>query len=167
MKTIIRASDTDDLDFLERLEKSCFPEFQQSSRNKIKYSLTSPFQKVLIAEIHEDNKKKAVGSITLYLYPKTIRIYSIAIMREFQHRGIGKRLLEHVLGMCLNLKSERISLETRKSDTKLIKFYEEFGFKKMKELKNYYARKEDGIRMFSLEGRGEKKSISNIIVVRP
>ena len=167
MKTIIRASVIDDLDFLEQLEKSSFPDFQQSTRNKIKYSLKSPFQKVLIAEIHGNNKKIAVGSVTLYLYPKTIRIFSIAVLPEFQNRGFGKRLLEHVLGLALNMKTERISLETRRSDPKLIKFYEDFGFKKTKELKNYYAKNENGIRMvFPLAGKGEKQSISNIIVVR-
>ena len=167
MKTIIRASVIDDLDFLEQLEKSSFPDFQQSTRNKIKYSLKSPFQKVLIAEIHGNNKKIAVGSVTLYLYLKTIRIFSIAVLPEFQNRGFGKRLLEHVLGLALNMKTERISLETRRSDPKLIKFYEDFGFKKTKELKNYYAKNENGIRMvFPLAGKGEKQSISNIIVVR-
>ncbi|NLB27320.1 MAG: GNAT family N-acetyltransferase [Bacteroidales bacterium] len=166
MKTIIRAADDDDLDFLERLEKSCFPDFQQSTKSKINYSLRSPFQRVLIAEIHDESKKTAVGSVTLYLYPKTIRIFSIATLPEFQNRGIGKRLLEHVLGLGFNIKAERISLESRKSDIKLIKFYENFGFKKVKELKNYYAKKEDGIRMiFPLESNGDKQSISNIIVV--
>jgi glutathione synthase/RimK-type ligase-like ATP-grasp enzyme/ribosomal protein S18 acetylase RimI-like enzyme len=167
MKTIIRASVADDLDFLERLEKSCFPDFQQSTRDNIKYSLTSPFQKVLIAEIHEENRKKIAGSVTLYLYPKTIRIFSIAILPEFQNRGLGKRLLEYILGLGFNLKAARISLETRKSDHKLITLYENFGFKKTKELKNYYAQNEDGLRMvFSLESKGEKQTISNIIVVR-
>jgi glutathione synthase/RimK-type ligase-like ATP-grasp enzyme/ribosomal protein S18 acetylase RimI-like enzyme len=167
MKTIIRKSDPDDLEFLEHLEKRCFPEFMQSSKKAIKYSISSPFQKVLIAEIFEANQKKPVGSVTIYLYPKTIRIFSIAVLPEFQNKGVGKRLLEYVLGLSLNLKTSRISLETRKSDSGLIKFYEDFGFKVTEELKDYYSRNEHGLRMvFPLDEKNEKQSISNIIIVR-
>ena len=71
MKIRVRESETGDLDFLEGLEKSCFPDFQQSTRRAIRYSMTSPLQKVVIAEIQNGRGKIAVFSATLYVYAKT------------------------------------------------------------------------------------------------
>ena len=50
MKTNIRTTTPNDLDFLETLENRCFPRYQQSTRRAIRYSMSSPFQKVFISE---------------------------------------------------------------------------------------------------------------------
>ena len=97
MKTTIRKSTPNDLDFLKKLEISCFPKFQQSSTRAIRYSISSPFQKVLIAEYSDGREKKRAGSAILYLYAKTLRIFSIAVLPEMQGKGIGKQLLEYAV----------------------------------------------------------------------
>ena len=58
MKTIIRKAIHDDLKFLEKLETTCFPKFQQNNMRSIRNSITSEFQKVLIAEIKEGKNHK-------------------------------------------------------------------------------------------------------------
>ncbi len=93
MKITIRVSGLNDLDFLEKLERSCFPQFQQTSRRSIRYSLTSPFQKVVVVEIHSGKTKTIAGSATFYIYAKTLRIFSIAVLPDFQGKGIGKHIL--------------------------------------------------------------------------
>ena len=167
MKITIRKSASSDLDFLEELEKKCFPPFQQNNRRAIRYSLSSPFQKVIIAETTENKITKPIASATLFLYPKTIRLFSIAVLPQFQGEGIGKQLLHHILKIAHSGKFERISLEVRKLDEKLIRFYKKAGFIVTEELPHYYAKKEDGLRMvLTLEENHEKQSISNIIIVR-
>ncbi len=167
MKTTIRKSVPGDIDFLEKLEKSCFPKFQQSNRRAIRYSITSPFQKVVIAEFTEGKEKKPAGSAILYLYAKSLRIFSIAVLPEMQGQGIGKHLLEYAVDFAKSGKIGRISLEVRKNDFKVIRFYENAGFRFAEELPDYYAAGETGIRMaLQIDESVEKQSLSNIIVVR-
>jgi glutathione synthase/RimK-type ligase-like ATP-grasp enzyme/ribosomal protein S18 acetylase RimI-like enzyme len=167
VKTTIRKSILDDLDFLEKLETACFPEFQRSTSRAIRYSITSPFQKVVIAETSEGKEKKKAGSAILYIYAKTLRIFSIAVLPEMQGKGIGKQLLEYAVDLARSGKIGRITLEVRKSDLKVIRFYESAGFKFTEELPDYYMKGENGIRMaLQLDETTEKQSLSNIIVVR-
>jgi len=167
MKVLIRKSTSSDLDFLEELEKSCFPKFQQSTRRVIRYSLASPFQLVIIADISVNKITKPVASATLFPYSKTLRLFSIAVLPTFQGKGIGKQLIEYILQFARNNKFERISLEVIKSNEQLIRYYENLGFKITEELPEYYSKTEDGLRMvLMLDPDSEKQSISNIIIVR-
>ncbi len=167
MKTTIRTSVLTDLDFLEKLETTCFPKFQQSNRRAIRYSIASPFQKVVIAEFGSGKEKKAVGSAILYLYAKTLRIFSIAVLPEMQDQGVGKQLLEYAVNLAKSGKISRITLEVRKSDSKVVRFYEKAGFKFTEELPDYYTIGENGIRMaLQIDENTEKQSLSNIIVVK-
>ncbi len=167
MKIMIRKSTSGDLDFLEELETNCFSKFQQSSRRVIRYSISSPFQKVIIAEINDNKTTVKAGSATLFPYSKTLRLFSIAVLPGFQGNGIGKQILEYILQFANNSKFERISLEVLQSDKMLIQFYKSFGFKITEELPEYYSKTESGVRMvLSLDENGEKQSISNIIIVR-
>jgi glutathione synthase/RimK-type ligase-like ATP-grasp enzyme/ribosomal protein S18 acetylase RimI-like enzyme len=167
MKITIRKSVSSDLDFLEELEQKCFPPFQQNNRRSIRYSLSSPFQNVIVAEASENKTTQPVASATLFLYPKTLRLFSIAVLPEYQGAGIGKQILGYILNLANTGKIERISLEVRKTDEKLIRFYKTAGFHVTGELPGYYSKKEDGLRMvLKLGEHQEKQSISNIIIVR-
>lgn len=167
-KLFIRKSTSSDLDFLENLEKECFSQIQQSSRRAIRYSISSPSQSVLIAEIPgPKNSKIRLGSVTLYLYPKTLRLFSIAVLPVFQGQAVGKQLLDYVIKLGKSKKFERISLEVIKSDKKLIEYYHKAGFKITEDLPQYYSKDDDGLRMcLWLDESSEKPTLSNIIVVR-
>ncbi|MGM0620544.1 MAG: GNAT family N-acetyltransferase [Bacteroidota bacterium] len=163
----IRKSNTNDLSFLENLENSCFPGFQQSTRRTIRYSIASPFQEVIIAEVKGKKINTPAGSAILYMHPKTVRIFSLAVFPEYQGKGIGQQLLEHCISIGRARNINRISLEVRKSDRKLIGMYEKTGFEIAAELPNYYKKGEHGLRMeLKLNGNGDKQNISNIIIVR-
>ena len=168
MKITIRKPSSGDLDFLEELEKACFPKFQQSTRRAIRYSLSSPFQRVIIAELTENQKKIPVGSATLFVFhKKTLRLFSIAVLPRFKGYGIGKQLLNYIIQTTRSQKFEQISLEVRQSEKWLIQYYQNAGFKIIEELPDYYAVNEDGLRMvMPLDENGEKQNISNIIIVR-
>ncbi|HKJ79264.1 MAG TPA: GNAT family N-acetyltransferase [Prolixibacteraceae bacterium] len=163
MKINFRDATTNDISFLDELEKKCFPEFQQNSRRSIRYSISSPFQKVFVAK-GANSGNKLIGSATLFLYPKTLRIFSIAVLPEFQGKGIGKLILEEILQIAKSKNYERISLEVKKNDKRLTGFYENAGFKSTTALPDYYAHGEDGIRMEKVYDH--KTRISNIIIVR-
>ncbi|MBN2637190.1 MAG: GNAT family N-acetyltransferase [Prolixibacteraceae bacterium] len=167
MKILVRNSVLSDLDFLEKLEKTCFPVFQQSSRRVIRYGISSPFQKVLVAEIHTNKTTIKAGSATLFPYSKTLRLFSIAVLPELQGKGIGKQIIEYILVFARSNKFERISLEVLESDKQLIQLYKNFNFTVTEKLPEYYSKTEHGLRMvLSLDENVEKQSISNILIVR-
>ncbi len=167
MKIMIRKSTSADLDFLEELETSCFPKFQQSTRRVIRHGISSPFQHVIIADISENKVLKPAGSATLFPYSKTLRLFSIAVLPKYQSKGIGRQIIDYIIQFARNNKFEKISLEVIKSNQKLIQYYQSIGFKITEEIPEYYTKTEDGLRMvLQLEESSEKQSISNIIIVR-
>lgn len=165
MKLNIRKATVDDLEFLVELEKSCFPPIQQTSRKNIRHSLLSDFQDVLIAETN-GREKVLIGSLVLFKYLRSIRIYSIAILPGHQKKGYGELLLRHVAELANRSGIEKIAIEVRAKDTALINWYGNHGFSIVKLLKDYYANGEDGLKMESLTGNGSAGGkTSNIIVI--
>ncbi|MBC8414000.1 GNAT family N-acetyltransferase, partial [bacterium] len=166
MNLTVRKAAPPDLFFLERIEHICFPKFQQSSRRSLRNSLTSPFQMVFICEFKEKNEITKVGTLILNLYQRTLRIYSIGVLPEFQKLGAGDTLLSNVKKIALSKGFEKLSLEALKTDEKLIEWYQKAGFIITEELPNYYA---DGIHaqkmVLHLCDPKEKNTISNLIVV--
>lgn len=167
MKISIRKSTVNDLGFLELLETTCFPKIQQSSRRVIRHSIVSPFQQVIVAEIIDQTGTKAAGSATLFPYSKTLRIFSIAVLPEFQGIGIGKQIMDYIVQFARLKKFERVSLEVIQSNDKLIQYYKNLGFSVSEELPEYYSKTENGLRMvLPLDEKTDKHNISNIIIVR-
>ena len=166
MSIIIRKSTENDLDFIELVERKCFPVFQQSSRKMLQKSMSSPTQEVWIAEEAEEDTFKPAGALILHTRSRTIRIYSIGVLPEFQGAGIGKKLLTHACNQAIARGFEKITLEARSKEEKLIKWYLKAGFVITHEIENYYKEGEDAHRMrFTLSRPKRKDLISNIIVV--
>lgn len=155
----IREATLEDLDFQEYLENSSFNENRRSTRKSLRHSITSPHQKVFIAEIGQ----KRCGSITLIFYKKIIRVYSLAVLSEFAGRGVGTGLIEHAILLSRNLGIGTITLEADIHNTSLVKWYENFGFEAVKVIVDYYAKNEDAIKMNLLIDNQEKTR--NIVVV--
>lgn len=147
MNTSIRRSTLSDLDLLENIEREAFAAFQQSSKRALKQSLKSAHQQVWIAEVVENDLVNPVGCLILYIFPKTLRIFSIAVFNRYKGMGIGKILLDHAESIAKEKGIKRISLELNKSSSKLLSWYEEAGFKTVELLPNYYDEGIDGLRM--------------------
>lgn len=95
MKIKVRRANVEDLTFLLRLEKEAFPYFQQNSKQSLKNGINSHFQEVLIFA-HPQKRKTAVGSAVLYKYRNTLRIYSIALLPEYQNMGFGSMMIDYI-----------------------------------------------------------------------
>ena len=71
-----------------------------------------------------------------------IDIINIAVSMNYQHQGVGSKLIEYVI----NTYQKRILLEVRESNTNAIKLYEKYGFKEINRRHKYYG-EEDAIIM--------------------
>ena len=151
-----------DLDFLIGLEQQSFPEFQQSSEKSLKSAIKSSFQEVLIAE----DELTSIGSCILFKYKRRLRIYSIAILPEFQSKGIGHILINYIIEFAKRYKYEKITLEAHAKNEKLIAWYQEKGFKKISFVEDYYCQDEDAIKMEMMLNVGSSDSkIKNVLVI--
>ncbi|QDF28350.1 GNAT family N-acetyltransferase [Halarcobacter anaerophilus] len=87
--------------------------------------------------------KKTVAYILWLKRKEFFRLYSFAVLKEYRNLGLASNLLTFSFK---NLEKKKMQLEVRKSNKKAVTLYTKFGFKKIKELKNYYE-DEDGILM--------------------
>lgn len=155
----IKIATLDDLEFLESLEEESFPKHRRSTRNSLRNSITSPFQIVFIAL--QDNKN--CGALFLMPYKKHVRIYSIAVSKEFGRAGIGTQLINHAIKFTKDSGLNSISLEVDIHNSNLIRWYENFGFEAVQVIVDYYAKDEDALKMMLRLDVEEK--VRNIVVI--
>lgn len=134
----------EDLPFLLELEKECFEDYRQSSKESILRSITSDNQFVLIIK---DNNNAPYGSVTLRKYKKKLRIFNLAIVGKNRGNDYGRLLMEKTINIAKDLNMSTLSLEVDSNGKSLIKWYESFGFQQTKVLEHYYKEKKHAIKM--------------------
>lgn len=166
MSVNIRISTIDDLEILEEIEKSCFPDYKRSTRKMLRLSLTSSTQEVWVADVRIGKSKKAVGCMILHLHPRTLRVFSVGVLAAYQGTGIGGKLITQACNLALARGFEKVSLEAKSSDLRLVNWYEKHGFKTIGILHDYYKTGENANKMVFVVSRPKITSqIANIIVV--
>ncbi len=134
----IQIANKDDIKELLFIEEKLF--FNDSSALS-KASFSYHLKRNIIFKIDID--KKTVAYILWLKRKNYYRLYSLAILKEFQGKGLGKSLLEFSLN---SLDKDCFELEVRVRNQTAINLYEKFGFKKVKILEKFYD-DEDGIKM--------------------
>ncbi|MGX4685867.1 ribosomal protein S18-alanine N-acetyltransferase [Vagococcus sp. JNUCC 83] len=75
-------------------------------------------------------------------------ITNIAVLKDYQSRGIGTLLLHQLKKEALDLDCHTMSLEVRASNKRAIEVYEYFGFQQVGVKEGYYrSLKEDAVEM--------------------
>jgi ribosomal-protein-alanine N-acetyltransferase len=127
---MITKAKLEDLNLLYKLEQELF--FNDPfalSKNSIKYH-------ILNNNLYKIQFDKNIAGYILWLERKNYyRLYSLAIGKDYQKKGLAKELLEYSF---LNLKNKDFSLEVKKTNENAIKLYEKFDFNIKKVLKDYY-----------------------------
>jgi ribosomal protein S18 acetylase RimI-like enzyme len=144
MSTIkIRAATLEDLPAIEVIEKSCFHEDLRVSPRALRHSFKSPIQSVWVAVAGRDT----VGSMVLYHHPRSIRIFSIAVLPAFRGSGLGRQMMEKALTLARRAGCTAVTLEAEHSSRALVNWYESFGFEIKKTLQDYHASGRHAVRM--------------------
>ncbi|MDY0101038.1 MAG: GNAT family N-acetyltransferase [Bacilli bacterium] len=158
----IRLANFSDYSFLSLLEESSFDKPFRNSKRSLKHSLKSKAQLVYIFEVEQT----PIGAAILFIYPKSYRLYSFAILEKYRHQQYGRFFLNFILQEASNKGLEKVSLEARVKNEILINFYLSFGFIKVKLLKDYYQVGEDAYKMHLIlkEKTKKEKFLANLVV---
>lgn len=86
---------------------------------------------------------KIVGYAIMSMGANEAHLLNICVAPEWQHQGIGRELLEHVLAVAAGNDIDTVFLEVRPSNRKAVSLYEKAGFNVIGTRKDYYPA-EDG-----------------------
>ena len=125
---MIKEVDSNDLKLVSELENS-FSFVLDDVQNDL---INNPFSHYIV--YYDD--ERILGYINYYLMYDRAEIANFNVLEEYQHKGIGTKLLDFVINK-LNGKVENITLEVRK-DNKAINLYKKMGFTEIAKRKGYY-----------------------------
>ncbi|MBQ2873428.1 MAG: ribosomal protein S18-alanine N-acetyltransferase [Bacilli bacterium] len=103
---------------------------------------TNPFARKI--EYIEDSK--SIGYLEYSLIYDRMEIDNFMVLEEYRNKGIGTKLLAHLISLAINYRVINITLEVRVSNEVAISLYKKFGFREVA-LRKYYYGDEDGILM--------------------
>lgn len=83
-------------------------------------------------------EKKVAGYASLYQAADELQIGNIAVSPDFHQRGIGTKLMEHIIRLAQENQKRLIVLEVRPSNEAACSLYKKFGFKVAGKRKYYY-----------------------------
>jgi ribosomal protein S18 acetylase RimI-like enzyme len=146
----LRAATMSDIKSLVRLENRVFASYYKAHRfddADFRYYLRSPRTIALVATQGDDVVGYVLGIVHTGRLRHLARLYSLAVASHFRRHRAGTRLMQAFLRAAKKRRCKRILLEIAVVNTGGLHFFSALGFKKRRELKNYYGQGIDGIRM--------------------
>ena len=133
-----------DLDVLLALEREFFTWDHQISRRGFRHFIASSKSTLIVAEIGGQ-----MAGCVLVLYrrgSKLARLYTIAVDRRFQGRGLARRLLAAAEKNATRRGRRIMRLEVRADDAGAITLYETSGYRRFGRRHRYYDNRIDALR---------------------
>ncbi|WP_163102975.1 ribosomal protein S18-alanine N-acetyltransferase [Peribacillus alkalitolerans] len=133
-KMIIRLMTDRDLEDVLELEHQSFtlPWSKEAFYNELHHN-----QHAIYVVI--EDKGKIVGYCGTWLIIDEAHITNIAILPSYRGRGLGEKLLTHMMNVTRSRNVVTMTLEVRVSNLVAQSLYEKLGFKKGGIRKNYYS----------------------------
>ena len=122
-----------DLDPVMAIERSSFA-YPWSMRFFLQ-ELRVQCSRAMVAEI----EGKVAGYILFWLLPDAIDVHNIAVHTRFRRCGIGRALMQRVLGQARERGAVRVTLEVRRSNIPAQRLYKSLGFVTTGVRKGYYS----------------------------
>lgn len=145
---MIRLAGSQDLDNLVAIENQAFIT-DRFNRRSFRYLLTRANAETLLFEV----SGKVVGYVMLLFHKGTslARLYSLAVLPNFQGQGIGRKLIEAAEKVASEHDCSSLRLEVRSDNQSGIRLYKAMGYRRFgKPVEDYY---EDHMDAFRFEKR--------------
>jgi len=153
----IRPARADDMDALLTIEQQCFDVYYYAyytmDRRDFEFYLEDPESLFLAAILDGRLVGYVLGPIETWHAPPAAHIDSIAVLPEFQHKGIGAQLLESFTESVRRQGCRIITLEVSPANEVGMAFFDQHGFRKVHRLRNYYGRGLHGLLMAAIISR--------------
>ena len=94
-----------------------------------------------------DEKGRLLGYCLFWHVIDELHLLNVAVEVESRRRGIGRALVEDLLGYAREHEAVRILLEVRASNAAAIALYDRLGFSRFNVRVRYYADGEDAVEM--------------------
>jgi len=133
---VLRPAGPADFAAVAALEVLCFEAARRSAPRNLRHSLRSAAQRVILAE---EDSGGVVGALVCLLYPKRIRLYSLCTHPRAGGRGIGRALIAAGESLARELGKRVVSLEAAERDPRLVRWYQDQGYRVCRTLPDYYA----------------------------
>ncbi|MFX0027430.1 MAG: GNAT family N-acetyltransferase [Candidatus Hermodarchaeota archaeon] len=136
----------DDLDTIMKMEKEAFKSDAFSKETMKKLILQSP---LFLKLIKKQDKQKILGFIIIIQdYLNRLNIINFLINKKNQNKGYGSYLLTKTLEIVRKMDGiKKIVLNVKTKNRTAIKLYEEFNFRIVREIENYYRNQENAYLM--------------------
>jgi len=131
--TVIESMRPDDLDEVSAIERQCFPSawsresYQRELRNRNSY--------YFVARLGDH----IIGFAGMWVVGQEAHISTLAVHPERQRRGLGERLLQHLLAVAREHGVTKMTLEVREGNRAARELYRKCGFQEQRFLPRYYA----------------------------
>lgn len=140
-----RPATTEDLDAMGRIEQACFAD--PWTDDMLSSELQMPDSHYVMME-----EQGAVVGYYAYMHVlDEVHILNVAILPDYQGRGLGRLMMEHLLAH-IPADTVGVTLEVRVSNTRARRLYESVGFHCVGVRKGYYMDKEDAAIYWRTEG---------------
>ena len=144
----LRKSSLSDLPEILKIEKASFPKGIAYSQNRFERFYRKHSSEFIVAENRKrksqnQTERKIIGYIIGKKNKKSGNLISLAVAPQWRNKGVGNKLVKFLLNYFKKSGANSVFLNVRKSNKKAISFYEELGFKILKEVKKYYRNGED------------------------
>ena len=136
---IFRAAAESDVESIARIEALSFK--TPWSREMILSEMKEPISRFFVAEV----AGKVVGYYGFLHILDELHILNVAVDPDFRGRGLGKKLMAHLISEARALCARAITLEVRESNLSAIRLYEGAGFLLAGVRPHYYTDKENAL----------------------
>jgi len=140
----VREADEGDMDALLNIEHQCFNvyyyDYYMLDRRDFEFYLQDADSRFLVAVQGTRVVGDVLGPVDTWRDPPSAHIDSIAVLPEYQHQGIGDRLLQSFVREVRRCGCTRLTLEVSTANAAGLTFFAKHGFRQTRQLPDYYGK---------------------------
>ncbi len=109
-----------------------------------------PRSRAVVAEEEADGGRRLMGHMVFWLYDDTCELMNVTVAPEARRRGLGRRLMEHLLGEARLAGCAQVFLDVRVGNAPARALYAEVGFLEVGRRRGYYSSPDEDAVLMSL-----------------
>ncbi len=140
----VRQAGAGDMNALLTIEQQCFNvyyyDYYMLDRRDFEFYLQDSDSLFLVAVRGTQVVGDVLGPVDTWRDPPTAHIDSLAVLPEYQHKGVGTQLLQSFLGEVRRRGCTRATLEVSTANKAGLAFFAKHGFHQTHRLPDYYGK---------------------------